>query len=242
MDGILVVNKPKGPTSHDIVDLIRKKFLLKKVGHAGTLDPMATGVLVMLIGKYTKSSGIFMSDDKEYEGSMVLGGVSDTGDALGNIKYSGLSGDFNRGDLDAVFKKFTGAIEQSPPMYSSVRFEGRKLYELAREGIVVKTKPRKVFIKELEVYGLSSLSDEPVTGPDLNCKRFQEVSFRVVCSKGTYIRQLCADIGDNLGCGAYLSRLNRTRSGRFSINDSIKIDELNALGKKELEKRLVCPC
>lgn len=225
MDGILIVDKPQHFTSHDIVNLIRRRFNLKKVGHAGTLDPMATGVLVLLIGGCTKLSGSFMSDDKEYEATLVLGAVSDTGDAEGKIKETGNNVNFSRDEVESAFNKFSGPIEQIPPMYSAVKLKGIKLYQLARKGIEVERKPRKILIKKLEITKYLP----------------PEISFRLTCSKGTYVRQLAADIGDVLGCGAYLSRLKRVRSGRFELDDSLGLDELERYTLQDLEKRLQNP-
>ena len=222
MDGILVVDKPQGCTSHDVVDFIRKRFGLKKVGHAGTLDPMATGVLVILIGKHTKSSNSFLSADKEYDATLMLGATSDTGDAWGRVEKLGSPGALGKKEIEETFNKFLGEIEQVPPSYSAVKFKGKKLYELARSGISVKIAPRKVVIKKLEI----SKIDMP------------EVSFTVTCSKGTYIRQLSADIGSALGCGAYLSRLRRTRSGRFMLEDAITMERLKSLSPDELKAKL----
>ncbi len=210
MDGILIVNKPQGMTSHDVVDLIRRRFRLKKVGHAGTLDPMATGVLVMLIGSYTKLSGQFMSEDKEYEGSLILGASSDTGDAWGKITPSGKAVNFTEDEISAVFKRFLGETDQMPPSYSAVKVNGRKLYELARKGLSVRAAPRKIIIKDIDVLKIE----------------LPKVFFRLTCSKGTYVRQICSDIGEYLGCGAYMARLNRTRSGRFTITEAIGVEEL----------------
>ena len=222
MDGLLVVNKPQGMTSHDVVDFIRKSFALKKVGHAGTLDPMAVGVLVILIGRYTKASGRFISDDKEYEGTLVLGATSDTGDAWGAVSYCGDTARLTEEEIKKAFKNFLGEIEQLPPMYSAVKFKGRKLYELARKGLSVNVNPRKISIKKIEVLSIS----------------LPEVSFKVTCSKGTYVRQLCADIGKALGCGAYLAKLNRTRSGRFTVEEAVTMDEIRNFKREDLEKRL----
>jgi len=222
MDGILVVDKPQGPTSHDIVDLIRKRFGLKKVGHAGTLDPMATGVLVVLIGKYTKSSDLFLRDDKEYDATLFLGAVSDTGDAWGRVEKIAGTENIGAKNIEEAFNKFTGEIEQVPPSYSAVKFKGKKLYELARKGINVKVEPRKVLIKELKITGIN----------------MPEVSFIVTCSKGTYIRQLSSDIGSLLGCGAYLSRLRRTRSGKFTLDGAVTVEELKKIDNTGVEKRL----
>jgi tRNA pseudouridine55 synthase len=223
MDGILVVDKPQGLTSHDVVDLIRKRFNLKKAGHAGTLDPMATGVLVVLMGNATKSTGSFLNDDKQYEATMTLGAATDTGDAWGRVTVTGDWKGIGAESLRSAFAGFVGAVEQTPPMYSAVKYKGKKLYELARRGRTVKMKPRRVTIRNLEVSSVS----------------LPEVSFVVTCSKGTYIRQLASDIGDLLGCGAHLSRLRRMRSGRFSIKEAVTIDELKQLNRADVEKRLV---
>lgn len=224
MDGILVVDKPQGMTSHDVVDFIRRRFGLEKqrVGHAGTLDPMATGVLVMLVGKFTKFSASFINDDKEYEAALVLGGRSDTGDAWGKITGSGDNLNFKREAIEGAFKKFLGNIAQTPPIYSAVKFKGKKLYEYARKGISVTRSPRNVFIKKLEILDVS----------------LPEVAFRVTCSKGTYIRQLAVDIGEELGCGAYISRLRRIRSGRFNIDTALGMGELEKIERAGLEKKL----
>jgi len=223
MDGILVVDKPQGWTSHDVVDFIRTRFGLKKVGHAGTLDPMATGVLVVLIGRLTKSSSLFSADDKEYEGALTLGAESDTGDADGKITRSGKPSNFSRCEIEGVFNKFLGELEQRPPMYSAVKVKGRKLYECARRGIEVTVNPRKICIKNIEI-------------TDIN---LPEVSFKVTCSKGTYVRSLAVDIGKALGCGAYLSRLNRTRSGRFAMNSAITVEALKNLDRAGLKNRFI---
>jgi len=226
MDGILIVDKPQGMTSHDVVDFIRRKFKIKKAGHAGTLDPMATGVLVMLLGSATKSAHRFLNDDKEYEATLTLGGTSDTGDAWGMVTRNfGKQVAFDDDRIKAAFNKFMGVIEQTPPAYSAVKVKGRKLYELARKGVRVAVEPRKVTIKELDITGVS----------------MPEVSFRVTCSKGTYVRQLCVDIGEDLGCGAYLSRLRRTRSGPFAIGEAVTVADLGDLNAQELVKRLKSP-
>ncbi|MDD5136322.1 MAG: tRNA pseudouridine(55) synthase TruB [Candidatus Omnitrophica bacterium] len=223
MDGVLIINKPQGMTSHDVVDLIRRRFHLKKVGHAGTLDPMATGVLVTLVGTYTKLSNQFMSEEKEYEGSLVLGASSDTCDAWGKVTPSGRPGNFTGDEIKAAFEKFLGSTEQTPPLYSAVKVGGRKLYELARKGLSVEVPARKILIKNIEVLKV----DLP------------EVSFRLTCSKGTYVRTLCADIGKCLGCGAYMSRLVRTRSGRFTIGQALPLEELRNMTKDALEKAVI---
>lgn len=213
MDKIIIIDKPKGITSHDVVDFVRKRLNIRKVGHAGTLDPMATGVLVVLTGKCTKRSGEFLNCDKEYECELTLGARSDTGDAEGKIVQSGNSYDFKPDVIEKAFKAFLGAIEQVPPAYSAVRHNGKKLYELARKGIVIKKEPRKIVIQKLDITGVS----------------LPKVFFKVACSKGTYVRQLACDIGETLGCGAYLSALRRTRSGSFTIKEAINMENVCVL-------------
>jgi len=223
MDGILIVDKPQGMTSHDVVDFMRKTFRIKKIGHAGTLDPMATGVLVMLVGSFTRQSQSYMSDEKEYEGAIVLGATSDTGDAWGKIEKTSGSFDYTAEEIDKVFKKFLGEIEQLPPMYSAVKYKGRKLYELARKGMDIERSPRKIVIKKLDILK----TDLP------------EIEFRLTCSKGTYVRQLAVDIGRMLGCGAYLSGLRRTRSGRFTIENAMTMEKLKMISVSNVEKCLL---
>ncbi|MEI8175971.1 MAG: tRNA pseudouridine(55) synthase TruB, partial [Candidatus Omnitrophota bacterium] len=197
IDGILVVDKPSGVTSHDIVDLIRGRFGFKKVGHAGTLDPLATGVLVILIGRATKLSNELLNREKEYEVSMVLGKRTDTGDADGKTIFEGKDyTGVTAAVMTAAMKKFTGSILQTPPMTSAVRHQGQKLYELARKGIEVERVARPV-----EIHELSLLSFAP-----------PQVVLRAKCSKGTYVRVLCDDLGLELGCGAYVSGIKRIRS------------------------------
>jgi len=218
MDEILVIDKPKGPTSHDIVDIVRKIFRIKKVGHAGTLDPMATGVLVILTGKCTKESNRFLNDDKEYEAELTLGATSDTEDAEGVITASGKSVDIDPITIKKAFSAFLGPIEQTPPAYSAVKHNGKKLYELARKGIFVEKEPRRITIFRLDILEIS----------------LPKVRFITACSKGTYIRKLASDIGQSLGCGAYLSALRRTRSGSFTIDQAITLDELTVRSRADL--------
>jgi len=223
MDGILIVDKPKGITSHDVVDLIRRRFGFKKVGHGGTLDPMATGVLVMLIGKATKLSNLFLSGDKEYVATMVLGATSDTGDALGEVVPTGRETAFDESLIRGVFKSFSGEILQRPPAYSALKVKGKKLYQYARKGISVEVAPRLIFIRDIEILNIA----------------LPEITFRVECSKGTYIRQLSTDIGDKLGCGAHLIALRRTRAGSFGIDKAITAEDLMKMDIKVLSERMV---
>ena len=210
LSGILLINKPKGMTSHDVVDFARKRLGIRKIGHAGTLDPMATGLLILLVGQATKLSNRFSGLDKAYEATMQLGKITSTGDAEGEV-IEEREVKVTEEDVREVFGNFIGEIEQIPPMVSAIRHKGKRLYELARKGVVVERKPRKVKIYELEI------------------KRIEipEIEFFVSCSKGTYIRKLCEDIGEALGCGAYQSRLHRVRIGDFSVDEAISLDEIN---------------
>ncbi len=225
MDGILIVDKPSGMTSHDVVDVVRKVFTIKKVGHAGTLDPMATGVLVMLVGAFTKLQARFLNAEKEYRATMVLGAVSDTADRDGMVRPTGHTLDFSRAHVESTFREFTGEIAQVPPMYSAIKQGGRKMYELARQGIEVARPPRKVVIRSLAIVDF----------------RMPRITFDIVCSKGTYVRQLSSDIGERLGCGAYLDALCRIRSGTFTIKDAVPLERLKEMSPAELEKVLVRP-
>ncbi len=209
--GIILVNKPKGMTSHDVVDVARSRLGIRKIGHAGTLDPMATGLLILLIGRATKLSNRFVEFDKEYEATMTLGKKTTTGDAEGEVIAESPIDGIDETKIREVFSRFVGEIEQVPPMVSALRYRGKRLYELARKGIEVERPPRKVTIYKLEITRIE----------------LPEIDFVVACSKGTYIRKLCEDIGDALGCGAYQSRLHRTRIGPFKVEDAVSIDEIN---------------
>lgn len=211
MDGILVVDKPKGITSHDVVDVVRRRFGMRRVGHAGTLDPMATGVLVMLLGRATKSAGTFLKDDKEYVATLFFGRSTDTQDATGKVLEKK---DVNGLDIDTVRKaleSFRGNMEQIPPMVSAKKYKGKKLYELARKGKTIPRKPCPITIHEIELLEFAP----------------PEVIFRVKCSKGTYVRTLCEDIGRSLGYPAHMSALKRTQSGRFSLKEARPLDDIN---------------
>ena len=219
--GILLVDKPDGMTSHDIVNAIRWTFGFSKVGHAGTLDPMATGLLVLLIGKATKLSGNFLNDDKTYVTTLKLGMTTDTGDACGNMLKT-FSCDVGEKDIVDIMDSFRGEIEQVPPMFSAKRHRGKKLYQYARKGIEVERKPRKI-IKKLDMVSF----DLP------------DVSLKVCCSKGTYIRQLACDIGDALGCGAHLTSLRRVSSGPFSVQDAINFERLKNMTKESVNENII---
>lgn len=209
-DGVLNINKPAGMTSHDVVDHIRKAAKMRKVGHTGTLDPMATGVLPLCLGRATKIVQFLIAEDKEYHVTMQLGIITDSQDTTGTVLQELPVPDLNEEKIQEVFQNFTGEIWQTPPMISAKHHKGKRLYELARQGVEIKREPCKIHI-----YDLSLLN---VTLPTLE--------FRVVCSKGTYIRTLCHDLGKALGGGAVMSGLVRVRCGVFHIDDSIDLAEL----------------
>lgn len=210
-EGILVIDKPDGITSHDVVARVRKRFKMKKVGHAGTLDPLATGVLVVLLGKATKLSNKFTAFDKAYRATMVLGTKTTTADMQGEIIDQRPYEHITAEQISEVLKNFRGEIDQIPPMFSAVKHKGRKLYELARKGIEVEREPRRISIHKLLVHDI----------------RLPEIKFYVECSKGTYIRQLAADVGEALGCGACISQIQRTKVGRFILEDAVTLEDMN---------------
>jgi len=211
MEGILVVDKPQNITSHDVVKHLRKLFSIKKVGHAGTLDPMATGILVLLLGKSTRLFPKFSNFDKEYEATLTLGLETETGDLQGRIKKEFSFEKIDETKIEEVFRQFVGRIEQMPPMFSALKFKGKKLYELARKGIEVKRQPRPV-----SIYSLRLLKFAP-----------PNIDFLVSCSKGTYIRTLAEDIAKALGTRGCLSALRRTGLGPFNIKEAVGLDEIN---------------
>ncbi len=213
MDGIIIINKPKNCTSHDIVNRV-KKITGQKVGHTGTLDPMATGVLPLLIGKGTLCSKYLIEHDKRYQVELTLGAKTDTADAEGNIIEEQLLKEnvFRKEKIEEVLKTFLGKQEQIPPMYSAIKVKGKKLYEYARKGQTVEIKPRNIEIFEIQL---------------LKIKQEQkQIEFQVHCSKGTYIRSLCEDIANKLGTIGYMSELNRTRVGKFLIDQAVTIEQI----------------
>jgi tRNA pseudouridine55 synthase len=206
---ILLIDKPRDWTSFDVVNKIRYKLRIKKVGHAGTLDPLATGLLIICTGKMTKQIESFMGMEKEYKGTLVLGNTTPSHDLETAVtKVSAVDHITEEMILDAA-KHFTGIISQVPPVHSAIKVGGRRSYEMARKGKDLELKPREVEIKEFEITGI----------------KLPEVFFRVVCSKGTYIRSLARDFGDHLKAGAYLSALCRTRIGPFKLIDAWQLDE-----------------
>jgi tRNA pseudouridine55 synthase len=215
MDGVIIINKDKGMTSFDVVKEIRKLTHVRRVGHSGTLDPAARGVLPVCIGKATKIVRFLMEGDKEYEAEMTLGITTDTQDAEGKILEE-REVSVKREELEEILKQFMGEIEQIPPMVSAIHYKGKRLYELARQGIVVERNPRKVHIHNIKMLNFED-------GP--HPKAF----ICVTCSKGTYIRTLCSDIGERLGCGAHQSALIRTRSGSFTLEHAKTLKEIYIL-------------
>ena len=197
-------------TSHDVVAIVRRSLNTKKVGHCGTLDPLATGLLIIVLGRGTKIQDLLMSEDKEYVGTMTLGTMTDSQDADGKIVETREVPEFSREQIDAAFGKFQGDFYQMPPMVSAIKKDGVPLYKLARQGKTVEREPRFVHVYAQELLDV----------------RLPEIDFRVVCSKGFYVRTYAFDIGQDLGCGAHLKSLRRTKSGKFSVDNSVSADVL----------------
>lgn len=210
-DGILIIDKPQDFTSHDIVAKVRKIIGTKKVGHTGTLDPMATGVLVVCVGAATKLVEHFTSKDKVYEAKIKLGIKTDTADITGKIIVEKQVLVINKQLVDEVCQSFIGKQKQIPPMYSSIKVNGMKLYEYARKGIEVTIEPR-----DIEIFSISDITIEN-----------DEITYTVHCSKGTYVRSLCEDIAEKLGTCGTMSYLRRLKTGEFEIENSIKLDEIS---------------
>lgn len=223
MDGVLNINKHSGPTSHDIVAKVRRILKEKRVGHAGTLDPLATGVLVVCVGKATRIVEYLVPGQKEYAAELLLGKTTTTQDSAGEETSAADASNITQAMVESVLPQFTGKIQQIPPMVSAIKHEGKRLYELARKNIEVKREPR-----EIEIFDLKITSFTPGENP--------VVGLNVVCSSGTYIRTLCADIGEALSVGGYMKSLVRTRVGRFNIEDAIDIEQLeNAVAEGKID-------
>src|SRR3954468_22860818 len=223
LDGALLIDKPAGPTSHDVVDEIRRNFQIKKVGHCGTLDPAATGLLIIVLGRGTKLSEKLMSDDKVYSGNIKFGETTDSYDADGELVASLPLPPLTLDELNETAATFIGDQMQMPPMVSAIKKDGVPLYKLARQGIEVERKPRFIHIYN---YRFTSYV-EPLG------------EFRLASTKGTYVRSVAHDLGQKIGCGAHLSTLRRLVSGKFDVADSIPMEELCKLPKSELEKRVI---
>lgn len=214
--GILAVDKPLTWTSFDVVNFVRSRFNVPKVGHCGTLDPAATGLLLLVLGKFTALSGKLSGEDKAYSGTLTLGVETDSGDLDGKIirRCDQLP---DEAAVRRVFAGFKGKSQQLPPMYSAVKVGGKKLYELARQGVEIKREARDIEISRLEITNM----DMP------------HIDFELDCSKGTYVRTLCTDIGAELGCGGTLSALRRTRCGRFTLADAVSLESLKNMDQEQ---------
>ena len=222
-DGILLIDKPAGPTSHDIVDIIRNSYRIKKVGHCGTLDPAATGLLIIVLGKATKLSEKLMSDDKVYVGSMKLGETTNTFDAEGQVESTQPVPDLSIETLQKEANKFLRDQMQIPPMVSAIKINGTPLYKLARKGQTIDRKERFIHLYKF----LISEYETPVAW------------FKVACTKGTYIRTLAHDFGQKIGCGGHLTGLRRTISGTFKVSNATSLEELTTLSALDLNKRII---
>jgi len=225
MNGILNIFKPKGISSHQVVKEVRDILNIPKVGHTGTLDPSASGVLLLCLGQATKIAEYLVSMKKHYQGEMTLGITTDSQDAEGKIiEKKEVGTDIDEKRIKDIFQKYEGTISQIPPMFSAAHYKGKRLYHLARKGIEVKRSP-----KQVKIYQFNLIKYDQRVNPI--------VKFEVVCSKGTYVRTLCNDIGNELGYGAHLSSLVRKKIGNFSIEDSMNLEEFRedkTLGKKYL--------
>lgn len=222
-DGVLLVDKPQQMTSHDVVAIVRRKLQTKKVGHCGTLDPMATGLLIVVVGKGTKIQDLLMAEDKEYLGTMRLGVTTDSQDADGEVIEERPVPLLLPDDIESAFHKFHGDFYQTPPMVSAIKKDGVPLYKLARQGKTVEREPRFVHVFAHEI-----ISAQP---PD--------IEFRVVCSKGFYVRTYAHDIGEHLGCGAHLTALRRTKSGRFSVANATTLNRLEEMNTGEARAQVL---
>ncbi len=222
-DGVLPVDKPYGLTSHDVVDAIRRRFGFDKVGHGGTLDPQATGLLLILIGKATKLSPRFIGSDKVYEGTLRLGITTDTQDAQGKVLREADPSSVTREQLEAQMAKLTGDLMQTPPMVSAAKVDGVPLYKRARRGMTVERQPKLIHVYEFRLLGF-----EPPRG-----------FFRLRCTKGTYVRTLCSDVGDALGCGAHLEQLRRLQSGDLRIEQATPLQRILTFSREELIRCII---
>jgi len=223
LDGVLPIDKASGMTSHDVVAIVRRVLNTKKVGHCGTLDPMATGLLLLTLGRGTKIQDLLMSEDKEYVGTLKLGETTDSQDADGEITSTNPIPELSAEQLKTAFAKYDGDFYQTPPMVSAIKKDGVALYKLARQGKTIEREPRFVHIYAHQILGT----------------RLPEVDFRVVCSKGFYVRTYAHDIGHDLGCGAHLNALRRTKSGRFDVEMAFPADQLKTASREEILSKLL---
>ena len=222
-DGVLLVDKAAGMTSHDVVAIVRRRLQMKKVGHCGTLDPIATGLLLLTLGRGTKIQDLLMSEDKEYAGTMILGVTTDTQDRAGVTLEERPVPPLDEATVRAAFEKYSGDFYQMPPMVSAIKQGGVPLYKLARQGKTVEREPRLVHVYRYSI--------ERIASP--------EIDFSVVCSKGFYVRTYAHDIGETLGYGAHLKDLRRTKSGRFTVEGAITVDELQKSEPVDILSRIL---
>jgi tRNA pseudouridine55 synthase len=222
-DGVLLVDKAQDMTSHDVVALVRRKLELKKVGHCGTLDPIATGLLLLTIGRGTKVQDLLMSEDKEYVGTLTLGISTSTQDREGAVVEERPVPAFKQEQIRAAFEQFRGDFYQMPPMVSAKKHAGVPLYKLARQGKVVEREPRLVHVYR---YSIDRIA-------------LPEIDFSVLCSKGFYVRTYAHDIGEALGCGAHLKTLRRTKSGRFPIDQAMTVEDIKISPREEIIRRIL---
>src|SRR6184192_431041 len=222
-DGVLLVDKAEGMTSHDVVALVRRKLEIRKVGHCGTLDPIATGLLLLTIGRGTKVQDLLMSEDKEYVGTLELGTTTSRQDRQGEVLETRPVPQLSEIEIRAAFEKFRGDFYQLPPMVSAKKHGGVPLYKLARQGKVVEREPRFVHVYRYTIDRIA----------------LPEIDFSVLCSKGFYVRTYAHDIGQLLGCGAHLKSLRRTQSGRFDVDNAISVEQIKELPRDEIAQRIL---
>ena len=223
LDGVLLVDKPGQHTSHDVIARLRGILRTKKIGHAGTLDPMATGLLIVLVGKATRVSQFMISLDKEYEGAIELGKVTDSQDADGEVMETRPVPPLTEAEVQAAIRGFLGDQYQMPPMFSAIKIGGVPLYKKARKGEDVEREPRFIRVMSWDLLGF----DPP------------QIRFRLRCSKGTYVRTLAHDLGTKLGCGAHLAALRRTATDRFNVAQALTLDQIEKLTLPEIQRRLI---
>lgn len=221
--GVLLVDKASDFTSHDVVAIGRRALNTKKIGHCGTLDPMATGLLMLVVGRATKIQDLLMSEDKEYQGTLSLGKVTSSQDKEGEVIEEKPVGEYSEEQVRAAFDSFLGPFEQMPPMVSAIKINGVPLYKLARKGQEVERKTRAVTAHGYEIHRIA----------------LPEIDFTVRCTKGFYVRTYANDIGAALGCGGHLSDLRRTRSGKFTLDRAVTIEDLKTMDREELKSKLI---
>jgi tRNA pseudouridine55 synthase len=223
LEGVLLVDKPGEHTSHDVIARLRGKLRMRKIGHAGTLDPMATGLLIVLVGKATRVSQFIISLDKEYEGTIELGKTTDSQDAEGEVMETRPVPPLTEADVRTAIQGFLGDQYQTPPMFSAIKIGGVPLYKKARQGEEVAREPRFIRVMSWDLLRFAS----------------PHIDFRLRCTKGTYVRTLAHDLGEKLGCGAHLSALRRTATDRFNVSQALTMEQIEALSLPEIEKRLI---